>query len=412
MKKIFLTSIMVITLAGCSTPYQRKASSSSTRATLVGPRTNETKQVSNQDQVEPIERPRLVLSIPDTSEVQQEPEKVIKVITEVANKPLNIGDIAKHTFPSVVMIVTKDRSEQLLSLGSGFFVREDIVATNRHVMEGAVTGYAKIVGKEQKYPIAGYVAIDDRLDLILLKIENAIAPSLSLGKSAGIAVGDEVFVVGNPQGLEGTFSKGIISAIRAFKDDYLLQITAPISPGSSGGPVLNTQGEVIGVSVATFKGGQNLNFAIPSSSLQPLLTNLNPAKSLAPISGRAKINRQRSILETLGSKSTEGVVGRQLIWRYKFAQYGNYSFSLQNRLQQTVKDIWCLVLFYDDRSQPIDFDLVKCREIIPPGLAKRAYSVVDSSVKELTTREHESKPYTKVEFRILDFQIMESEDFF
>ena len=73
---------------------------------------------------------------------------------------------------------------------------------------------------------------------------------------------------GNPQGLEGTFSQGIVSSIRVLGADKILQITAPISPGSSGGPVLNEKGQVIGVSVATFRGGQNLNFAIPSKLSQ------------------------------------------------------------------------------------------------------------------------------------------------
>src|SRR5262249_3421737 len=81
-------------------------------------------------------------------------------------------------------------------------------------------------------------------------------------------IGDEVYVVGNPEGLEGTFSQGIISSLRG--NDYI-QITAPISHGSSGGPVLNKNGEVIGVAVGLIEEGQNLNFAIPVSKLTQLL---------------------------------------------------------------------------------------------------------------------------------------------
>ncbi|MCK5269803.1 MAG: trypsin-like peptidase domain-containing protein [Sedimentisphaerales bacterium] len=174
-------------------------------------------------------------------------------------------DIAQKVFPSVVMLVMEDSNGQPLSLGSGFFVQEDVVATNLHVIEDAAGGYAKIVGKKQKYNIAGYVAIDYKRDLILLKIEKAKALPIDIGNSDEVAIGDEIFAVGNPKGLEGTFSKGIVSAIRKFEKDSLLQITAPISPGSSGGPVLNKEGKVIGIAVATFKGGQNLNFAIPAS---------------------------------------------------------------------------------------------------------------------------------------------------
>ena len=80
-------------------------------------------------------------------------------------------DIAKQAFPSVVMLVMEDNNGQPLSLGSGFFVKKDVIATNLHVVKGSAGGYAKIVGKKQKYNIEGYVAIDERWDLILLKIK-------------------------------------------------------------------------------------------------------------------------------------------------------------------------------------------------------------------------------------------------
>lgn len=132
------------------------------------------------------------------------------------------------------------------------------------VMHG---GYAKVIGQSTKYRIVGMVGIDKEHDLLLLSIPSIKAPSLVLGDSDKITVGDEVYVIGNPYGLEGTFSQGIVSSIRTLHSDTLLQITAPISPGSSGEPVLNTQGEIIGVSMGTIEGGQNLNFAIPSSYL-------------------------------------------------------------------------------------------------------------------------------------------------
>jgi len=91
---------------------------------------------------------------------------------------------------------------------------------------------------------------------------------LPLAKNNRDAVGDVVYVAGNPEGFEGTFSQGIVSALRG--SEYF-QITAPISHGSSGGPVLNNRGEVIGVAAGIFSQGQNLNFAIPVSKLAPML---------------------------------------------------------------------------------------------------------------------------------------------
>lgn len=321
-------------------------------------------------------------------------------------------DIAHKTFPSVVMLVMQDSHGQPTSLGSGFFVKEDVVATNLHVIEGAASGYAKIVGKKPKYDIAGFVAIDRHRDLVLLNVQNVQAPTLVLADSDSVAVGDEVYAIGNPYGLEGTFSKGIVSSVRKVDEDSLLQITAPISPGSSGGPVLNAQGEVAGVSVATFKGGQNLNFAIPVSYLRPLLSRQNPRTPIPLLLGTEK--KDPSIFETVGGKSTHGVIGYQFLWETPLIQRGGYSFSIQNKLRQSVKDVLCLVVFYDKGDNPIHVDLVrlKKKEVIPAGLAIRTESTVPNSVQKLTTPEDVAKPPTKVEFRILDFQIVESEDLF
>lgn len=189
--------------------------------------------------------------------------------------------IAQNSFPSVVLLVMQDANRHTTSFGSGFFVRDGIVATNLHVVEGAAGGYVKLVGQSRKYDILGIVSADRAQDLVLLAVPGTAAPSLPLGDSRQVAVGDEIFVVGNPQGLEGTFSQGIVSGVRQISSQTLMQITAPMSPGSSGGPVLNMQGKVIGVAMATFKGGQNLNFAVPTSYLSTLLSNMKPVRPLA-----------------------------------------------------------------------------------------------------------------------------------
>jgi len=318
---------------------------------------------------------------------------------------LEAQNIAKKVSPSVVMLVMRDNEGQPLSLGSGFFVREDTIVTNLHVIGEAVGGYIKIANNREKYEIAGYVAIDYQRDLILLKIENAKAPVVSIYDGNSIEVGDEIFTVGNPQGLEGTFSKGIVSAIRNIGQDSLLQITAPISPGSSGGPVLNREGKVIGITVATFKGGQNLNFAIPSSYLSTLLTSMKPLKPLKEEKGPEKT---KSILSDLGGRSTEGVIGNKFLWDDFASIYGLYTFTLQNNLNENVSNVLCLVIFYDNTNQPIDVCTINYRDVIPAKLAKRIKGSVDSSIWRFTTRKGEEKPHTKVEFRILDFKIEKS----
>ena len=312
--------------------------------------------------------------------------------------------IAKKAFGSTVLLVMEDANGQPISLGSGFFVRNGQIATNLHVVEGAARGYAKLVGQKTKYDIEGITAIDPQRDLVILKVSAFGAQVLSLGDSDAIQVGESVYAVGNPRGLEGTFSQGIISSIREVGTDKLLQITAPISPGSSGGPVLNRESNVIGVSVATFRGGQNLNFAIPSNYLKRLLAQVGPAK---PLSQAKSPKASNSILADIGGRSTDGVIGGKLTWEYAYGQSGDYSFSLQNRLRENVKNVSCLLIFYDAQGDPIDVDVVQFQELIPAGLAKRVTSKVHGSVQELTTRIKSKTSHTKVELRILDFEIVE-----
>ena len=317
--------------------------------------------------------------------------------------------IAKKALASTVLLVMEDANGQPLSLGSGFFVRNGQVATNLHVVKGASRGYAKLVSQKTKYNIEGITAVDAERDLVILKISVPGAQIVSLGDSDTVQVGEPVYAVGNPRGLEGTFSQGIISSIRKVGTDEILQLTAPISPGSSGGPVLNDKGRVIGVSVATFRGGQNLNFAIPSNYLKKLMGQTGPVKSLSQIKPTVS---KRSILDDLGGRSAEGVSGGKFPWAkapstWGTSYSGKYTFSLRNRLRKNVRDVYCFVIFHDKQEDPIEVDVVLLPNPIPVGLAKRVTSEVDKSVQLMTTRGDSKTPYTKVEFRILDFEIME-----
>ncbi|MFO7899482.1 MAG: tetratricopeptide repeat protein [Planctomycetota bacterium] len=200
--------------------------------------------------------------------------------------------IAKKTFPSVVVLVMQDAEGKTVSQASGFFVQPDLVATNLHVTRSAVAGHAKIVGDKTKHDVLGQVGMDRQNDLVLLKLKDAKAPALRLAKQA-VEVGDTVFAVGNPQGLEGTFSDGLVSGVRKLKGRKLLQVTAPLSEGSSGGPVLNEAGRVVGVAVATAEGGQNLNFAIPAPALAALIEQAGPVRDLP---GKREAERARRMI--------------------------------------------------------------------------------------------------------------------
>jgi S1-C subfamily serine protease len=154
-------------------------------------------------------------------------------------------DVARKTFPSTVLLVLEDANGQPLSLGSGFFVRDGEVVSNLHVVEGGARGYAKIVGQKAKYEIEGITAIDAERDLVLLKLSGARAPKLALGSSESAQVGEVVYAVGNPQGLEGTFSQGIVSSIREVGTDKVLQIGLSRGPVNVGTPRERVRGELL-----------------------------------------------------------------------------------------------------------------------------------------------------------------------
>lgn len=305
--------------------------------------------------------------------------------------------IAKKALTSTVLLVMEDANGQPLSLGSGFFVRSGQVATNLHVVKGASRGYAKLVGQKTKYDIEGITAVDAERDLVILKISVPRAQAISLGDSDAVQVGAPIYAVGNPRGLEGTFSQGIISSIRKVGTDKILQLTAPISPGSSGGPVLNDKGQVIGVSVATFRSGQNLNFAIPSNYLEKLMKQIGPVKAFPK---EKPTGSKSSIFADLGGKGTKGITAGKILWSYR--SWEELSFSLRNHLRQDVEDVHYYIIFYDKLGDPIDVKIETYRFTIPAGLAKRVdIGVFGSGVPSMV------KDGGKIEFRILDFKIIE-----
>jgi len=185
-----------------------------------------------------------------------------------------LSEIIKKIEPSTVVILTYDKDGKIISQGSGFFISKngDII-TNRHVLARAHSAGVKTINGKV-YPITLIVAEDKEADLIRASVNIPVESVYPLSISSSIPeVGERVVVIGSPLGLERTVSDGIISAVRdipAFGKIY--QITAPISPGSSGSPVVNMKGEVIGVATFQFVEGQNLNFAIPGERIAKLKT--------------------------------------------------------------------------------------------------------------------------------------------
>jgi serine protease Do len=162
------------------------------------------------------------------------------------------------------------------SLGSGFIISTDgYILTNAHVVDRAEEIKVQLDG--HKTFDATVKGVDSKLDLALLKIETSEAlPTVTLGNSDELKIGEWVMAIGNPFGLEQTVTVGIVSAkgrvIGAGPYDNFIQTDASINPGNSGGPLFNTQGEVIGINTAIVAGGQGIGFAIP----------INAAKAIVP----------------------------------------------------------------------------------------------------------------------------------
>ena len=187
--------------------------------------------------------------------------------------PQTAQQIAEKALASTVALTALEANGNPSGYGSGFFVRPGHIATNYHVIEPATRIYFKLVGEETTYWVEDIVATDPTHDLALLRVSSVNIPVLSLANSDSVQIGENVYVVGNPRGWEGTISDGIVSSIRGEGNNKWLQTTAPISPGSSGGAVLNSRGEVIGVATLSYRAdyAQNLNFAVPSNYLKALL---------------------------------------------------------------------------------------------------------------------------------------------
>jgi tetratricopeptide (TPR) repeat protein len=192
--------------------------------------------------------------------------------TEVIAEENQLKDVIKLVMPATVLVMTYDAKGEPLAQGSGFFVSETgELITNYHVFKDAESIEVKCPDNSV-YKITLVIAEDLTSDLVKLQADTGgkKVPWLKLNK-AKIDVGEKIVVIGSPKGLEATVSDGIVSAVRDVPGfGNIIQITAPVSPGSSGSAVVNMKGEVIGVASAQMREGQNLNFVVPAERIVAL----------------------------------------------------------------------------------------------------------------------------------------------
>jgi len=211
-----------------------------------------------------------------------------------------LPDLVRRIKPAAVAVETFDARGDKLSRGSGFFIDKDRIVTNRHVIDGAFRAEVHL-NSGNTFPVKTVVAVDAEADVALLKVEAPPAQvrSLSLDRTSP-QEGESVVVIGNPFGLEGSVTNGIVSAVRDIPGfGRIIQITAPISPGSSGSPVVNMKGQVIGVATLQITGGQSVNFAIPSERIAQLdrAASENTQQSLGELVVATSRNKRAKAVE-------------------------------------------------------------------------------------------------------------------
>ncbi|OMF78065.1 S1C family serine protease [Paenibacillus glucanolyticus] len=216
-------------------------------------------------------------------------------------------------------------------IGSGFiFDKSGYILTNEHVIHGADVIQVTVQGTKKPYE-AKLLGSSYELDLAVLKIEGADFPSVELGDSNSLKVGEWLVAIGNPHGFEHTVTAGVLSSKEREIDiqgtngesdrnyEHLLQTDASINPGNSGGPLLNLKGEVIGMNVAVSAEAQGIGFAIPSNTIKEVVeylkNNEEVPKDPVPFIGANLGTVTPQISQSLGTDVTEGSYVDSVVFR-------------------------------------------------------------------------------------------------
>lgn len=170
---------------------------------------------------------------------------------------------------SIVMIADHDRDGEVVGTGSGIMIgQKGYILTNHHVIAAGCSYSVRIEDDEEIYYTDEIIKYNHVLDLAVIRIQRRLSPLAIYDGREKLARGQKVVAIGSPLGLFNSVSDGIISGFRNISQTDMIQFTAPISPGSSGGAVLNMYGEVIGISTAGFDSGQNINLAVGYESIR------------------------------------------------------------------------------------------------------------------------------------------------
>src|SRR5579872_3391318 len=235
------------------------------------------------------------------------------------------SQIFNRARPAVVVIVADDQNSQREALGSGFLVSRDLIATNHHVLEGMKEAYVLFSDGGIKR-VSGVVADSVQQDLIILRVETGNRPSLPFGDELSLQQGDPVYALGAPKGLELSFTNGIVSSFRRSDAQFLIQTTAAIAPGSSGGPLFDRAGRVVGVTTSMLSDAPGIYFSVGVGELRRLLRT--PQGVALSFDDWAKRQGRMSPSEPInnGASNQELSLRETIAWMQNFLQYSGLRF--------------------------------------------------------------------------------------
>ena len=314
--------------------------------------------------------------------ITEKPENKIEEKTE-----LNASDIYSKSKDKVALLICYDQSGIPTSQGTGFFISKDSLITNYHVIEGAYSVEYKLIGEDNFERGSEIISASQKHDIAIIKT-NKKHDFFKYDPSNAEIIGSKIYTIGNPRGLEGTISEGIISAKR--EEDYdLIQITAPISPGNSGGPLINEKGSVIGISTFTITNSQNLNFAVPIKYIN----------ECSKYTYYEKAQTSRKLLD----KTAVSISSFKKEW----TQYFEF-ISFKNHTSNFIKSITGVIIYKDLKGEIFDYRIINENLLIPPNLAKQAkIRSFDQDMNYVYVKDAQYTQGTKfkIEFRLLSYEI-------
>ncbi len=230
--------------------------------------------------------------------------------TETGTSPQGAEDVFALVAPGVVVVDAYDSGNKRVSLGSGVVVDRGYVVTNRHVVE---RGSEIRVRQGRKSYTARVQHAHRDYDLCGLSVDGLPADPVRVGDATNLRVGQRVYAVGAPQGLELSLSEGVVSSLRQTEGTSIIQTTAAVSAGSSGGGLFDDQGILVGITTFAIREGQNLNFALPAEMIAGLPARSADIRSLPPVTTdvgailpevSANASRVRKLMESINRKKS------------------------------------------------------------------------------------------------------------